>query len=127
MDYNKVKTEIIDSIYSHFKESENPDEVMTDLITDSIETGIGYWCDELPDLPTDKIWDEVKEEKKTLQFGSAEDEEYGVLTLKTISRAFDRLKTDNPEVYENITEENWDADDCDVFFQTAIFGEVIYG
>lgn len=113
-------------IIRHFQESDNPDESMKLLIIDSIETGINYWCDDMPGYDEDKIWDMVKK-GEVLTFGSEEDGEYGQLTLESIANALDRIREKYPEVYDDIVEENWDSDDCDVFFQTAVFGEPIYG
>lgn len=123
---NKVKTNLIDTIYSNFKGAENPDELMNFLLIDCIENAIGYWCDDYGDYVADEVWDAVKR-GETLVYGSYSDDEYGRLTLKSISKALNTLKKDTPEVYDDIVNENWDAEDCDCFFQTAIFGEMIFG
>lgn len=115
-----------EKIIRHFKESDNPDETMKLLIIDSIETGIGYWCDDIPGYDEDRIWDMVKK-GDILTFGSEEDEEYGQLTLESIADALDRICVESPEVYDDIVGENWDSNECDEFFQMAIFGEMIYG
>ena len=129
----KTNKELLDAIYAHFPESEDKDETMSLLITDSIETGITYWCSRWPKVsnPDDEehfysenVWEDVKA-GKTLTFG--DEDEKGDLNLETILKSLDTLKKHSPETYQDIQDENWDACSCDEFFQTAVFGEIVFG
>jgi hypothetical protein len=41
--------------------------------------------------------------------------------------AIQKIKAEHPNVYNNIIDEDYDADDADVFFQIAVMGEVTFG
>lgn len=127
----KSNEELLNEIYSHFTESEDKNETMSLLICDCIETGICYWNTRWPDINDDSdlyysemVWEEVKA-GKTLTFGDMDNT--GDFNLKSISRALETLKKTDKEMYEDIITENWDSESCDVFFQIAIFGEVVFG
>lgn len=101
------------------------------LVTDIIETGIGYWCDIWPDLKDvdgqfycDKVWNALKR-GDTLKFGCAEAS--GTISACKMLDTLEWMKANDPELYENITTGNWDACDCDSFFQYVIFGEIVFG
>lgn len=126
----KTNEQLLNEIYSHFPESEDKDEVLCDLITDSL-AAIGYWNtkDPEPEDQTkfyweDRIWEDVKA-GKSLTFG--DEDNHGELNLANIAKALNNIKKHSPEVYEDLQTENWDADTCDVFFQIAVFGEVVFG
>lgn len=127
----KTNEQLLEEIYSHFPESENKNETMSLLIVDSIETGIDYWNTKWPDTDdatkefySEQVWEDVKN-GKTLTFGDVDNN--GELNLANIAKSLNYLKKHHPEVYEDIQTENWDADTCDVFFQIAVFGEVVFG
>lgn len=58
-------------------------------------------------------------------------EEEGVLlgevNIATIKTAFEKICSQYPETYLNLIQENYDADDADVFFQIATMGEITFG
>lgn len=129
----KTNKELLDEIYSHFPEAENPDESMSMLITDCVETGITYWNTKWPKTSTpqdedhfygDCLWEDLKN-GKSFTFGDGEDT--GVLSLESIAKSLTHMKKSSPGVYQDIQDENWDACVCDEFFQTAIFGEMVFG
>lgn len=128
----KSNKELLDAIYAHFPDSEDKDETMSLLITDCIETGITYWNTKWPKVSnpddeehfySEKVWEDVKA-GKTLTFG--DEDEKGDLNLETILKSLDTLKKNSPDTYADIQEENWDTYSCDEFFQTAVFGEVVF-
>lgn len=126
----KSKEELLDAIYSHFPDSEDKDETMCNLITDCIETGITYWNTKWPDIRStkeyfcDAVWEDVKN-GGSLDFG--DENEVGTLNLENILKALEHLKKISPDTYRDIQNEDWDAYTCDEFFQTAVFGEVVFG
>lgn len=56
-----------------------------------------------------------------------EDTKLGTVDMSSLLEAIDILKNDYKQVYENIIDEEYDADDADVFFQLAVMGEVTFG
>lgn len=127
----KTNEQLLNEIYSHFPESEDKDETMSLLITDCIETGIGYWNTKTPktenrtkEFYSEQVWEDVKA-GRTLVFG--DEDNRGELNLTNIARAFDIIRKYDPESYEEIQNEDWDSDICDMFFQVSIFGEVVFG
>lgn len=143
----KSTEELLNEIYSFFLPEEpeeedqdtqeeeegediDPDSIMSNLMVDCIETGIGYWNTRFPEVKgesefySERVWEAVKR-GETLTFGDEDDK--GDLNLESILKSLNTLMKHSPRVYANIIEENWDAMDCDVFFQTAIFGELVFG
>ena len=125
----KSKEELLDAIYTHFPDSEDKDETMRLLINDCIETGITYWNTKWPDTKStneyfgDAVWEDVKN-GISLEFG--DEDEVGTLNLESILKTLEHLKKNSPDTYQNIQDEDWDAYTCDEFFQTAVFGEVVF-
>ena len=126
----KSKEELLDAIYTHFPDSEDKDETMRLLINDCIETGITYWNTKWPGTKStneyfgDAVWEDVKN-GESLDFG--DENEVGTLNLENILKTLEHLKKNSPDVYRDLQDENWDAYTCDEFFQTVVFGEVVFG
>ena len=126
----KSKEELLDAIYTHFPDSDDKEETMRLLINDSIETGITYWNTKWPDTKStndyfgDAVWEDVKN-GVSLDFG--DEDEIGTLNLESILKTLEHLKKNSPDTYRDIQNEEWDAYTCDEFFQTAVFGEVVFG
>ncbi len=129
----KDNKELLSAIYSHFPDSEDKDETMRFLITDCLETGIDYWNTKWPKVsnPDDEeyfygenVWEDVKN-GESLEFG--DEDEVGTLNLENILKALEHLKKNSPDTYRDLQNEDWDAYTCDEFFQTAVFGEVVFG
>lgn len=126
----KSNKELLDAIYAHFPNSGDKDETMCDLITDSLAS-ICYWNMENPE-PRDKtktyyedrIWEDIKS-GRDIEYGDPDN--MGTLNLTNILKSLDTIKRHDPDTYEAIRNEEWDAESCDVFFQTAVFGEVVFG
>ena len=126
----KDNKELLTAIYSHFPDSTNKDETMSFLITDCVETGINYWNTKWPKTKStneyfgDAVWEDVKN-GESLEFG--DEDEVGTLNLENILKTLEHLKKNSPDTYRDIQNEEWDAYTCDEFFQTAVFGEVVFG
>ena len=129
----KDNKELLAAIYSHFPDSEDKDETMRFLITDCLETGIDYWNTKWPKVsnPDDEeyfygenVWEDVKN-GESLEFGDKD--EVGTLNLENILKALEHLKKNSPDTYRDLQNEDWDAYTCDEFFQTAVFGELVFG
>ena len=126
----KDNKELLAAIYSHFPDSTNKDETMSFLITDCLETGIDYWNTKWPHTKStkeyfgDAVWEDVKN-GESLEFG--DEDEVGTLNLENILKALEHLKKNSPDTYRDLQNEDWDAYTCDEFFQTAVFGEVVFG
>ena len=126
----KDNKELLAAIYSHFPESKDKDETMSFLITDCLETGIDYWNTKWPHTKSteeyfgDAVWEDVKN-GESLEFG--DEDEVGTLNLENILKALEHLKKNSPDTYRDLQNEDWDAYTCDEFFQTAVFGELVFG
>ena len=126
----KDNKELLAAIYSHFPDSTHKDETMSFLITDCLETGIDYWNTKWPHTKStkeyfgDAVWEDVKN-GESLEFG--DEDEVGTLNLENILNALEHLKKNSPDTYRDLQNEDWDAYTCDEFFQTAVFGELVFG
>jgi hypothetical protein len=112
-----------------------------DLFVTALEGGSNYWY-YLPRIPDGvrEIMAELDMElteaigEYVLRGGSidindAEDEEtkLGTVDMTSLLEAIDILKNYYTRAYENIIDEEYDADDADIFFQLAVMGEVTFG
>ena len=126
----KDNKELLAAIYSHFPDSTHKDETMSFLITDCLETGIDYWNTKWPKTKStneyfgDAVWEDVKN-GESLEFG--DEDEVGTLNLENILKALEHLKKNSPDTYRDLQNEDWDAYTCDEFFQTVVFGELVFG
>lgn len=126
----KDNKELLAAIYSHFPDSTHKDETMSFLITDCLETGIDYWNTKWPHTKStkeyfgDAVWEDVKN-GESLEFG--DEDEVGTLNLENILKALEHLKKNSPDTYKDLQNGDWDAYTCDEFFQTAVFGELVFG
>ena len=126
----KDNKELLAAIYSHFPDSKDKDETMSFLITDCLETGIDYWNTKWPHTKStkeyfgDAVWEDVKN-GESLEFG--DEDEVGTLNLENILKALEHLKKNSPDTYKDLQNGDWDAYTCDEFFQTVVFGELVFG
>ena len=111
------------------------------ILVTALEGGSNYWyMVDLEDtgVPSEKYAGEPNSvrvakmiwyDKINLRVLDVEDEGVllGEVNLTTIKTAFEMICSKYPEVYLNLIQENYDADDADVFFQIATMGEVTFG
>lgn len=112
-----------------------------DLFVTALEGGSNYWY-YLPSIPsgvreisretgmaTSEAIGEYVLRGGNIQVNDAEEEEeiLGTVDMGNLIDAIDLLKADYPQTYENIIDEEYDADDADIFFQLAVMGEVTFG
>lgn len=116
-------------------------EDIIDLFVTALEGGSNYWYF-IPTIPngvreiktetgmaTSEAIGEYILRGGNIQINDAEDEEemLGVVDMDSLLDAIQKLKADYQRVYENIIDEEYDAEDADVFFQLAVMGEVTFG
>ena len=112
-----------------------------DLFVTALEGGSNYWY-YIPTIPagvrqiktetgmaTSEAIGEYILRGGNIQINDAEDEEevLGTVDMTSLLEAIDLLKSDYTHAYENIIDEEYDADDADIFFQLAVMGEVTFG
>jgi hypothetical protein len=112
-----------------------------DLFVTALEGGSNYWY-YIPKIPagvrqiktetgmaTSEAIGEYILRGGNIQINDAEDEEevLGTVDMTSLLEAIDLLKSDYTHAYENIIDEEYDADDADIFFQIAVMGEVTFG
>jgi hypothetical protein len=78
-----------------------------------------HWSELLPTIPGGAIMITDKTEE-------GEQKSYR-LDLPALQKGLSVVKHKYPKRYKEIMEDNMDAEDGDVFLQSAVFGEVIYG
>lgn len=128
-------------------------EDIVNLFVDALEGGSNYWY-EIRHLPKEVRY-KAKEMGQPIsetigeyilnggyvQFYDSEeeydDDDYGethsdngllgTVDMDSILEAITLIKKDYPEVWENILDEQYDANDADIFLQLCVMGEVVYG
>lgn len=115
--------------------------MLEDLIVTAIEGGSNYWYwldrnemdeklpangDPLAIRLANRLYDD---EGFKLNVYDCQEQEHvlGVITHKSCVDSFEILKDKDPDVFENIVLDNWDANDADCFFQVAVMGEIVFG
>ena len=116
-------------------------EDIVNLFVTALEGGSNYWY-YIPSIPvgvrelrtelgitTTEAIGEYVLRGGNIQINDAEDEEemLGTVDMTTLLEAIDLLKSDYPRTYENIIDEEYDAEDADIFFQLAVMGEITFG
>ena len=51
----------------------------------------------------------------------------GTVDMDSILEAITIIKRDYPDVWENILDEQYDANDADIFLQLCVMGDVVFG
>ena len=51
----------------------------------------------------------------------------GILSMDSILEGEKKMRHDQPDHYQDILDEGWDADTADVWFQYAVLGEITFG
>ena len=128
-------------------------EDVVNLFVDALEGGSNYWY-EIRHLPAEVRY-KAKEMGQSVseaigehilnggyvQFYDAEEEydndDYqevhsdngllGTVDMDSILEAITIIKRDYPHVWENILDEQYDANDADVFLQLCVMGDVVFG
>jgi hypothetical protein len=125
----------------HRKNKTFSNEDIEDLFVSALEGGSNYWY-RIKYIPKE-IRYHVKELKQPLaeaianhvinggyiQFFDAEnkDELLGTVDMDKLLDAISLLKKDYPDTWNNIIDENADANDADIFLQLAVMGDVVFG
>jgi hypothetical protein len=152
---NQSKDTIYKSVYNNFvnnkkyqqeielqrknKTFNNQD--IEDLFVTALEGGSNYWY-YIKNIPKE-IKYQVKELKQPLaeaiakhvidggyiQFFDVEDENelLGTVDMDKLLEAISLIKKDYPDTWNNILDENADAQDADIFLQLAVMGDVTFG
>jgi hypothetical protein len=129
-------------------------EDIIDLFVTALEGGSTYWY-HIKHLPKEVLYN-IKERRIPtseaigehilnggyVQFYDAEGDEYddddyqekhsdkdllGTVDMNSILEAITIIKKDYPNVWENILDEQYDANDADIFLQLCVMGEVVFG
>ena len=116
-------------------------EDIIDILVTALEGGSNYWYF-IPNIPNGVR--EIKNEMGIttaeaigqyvlkggfVQINDAEDEEevLGNIDMDGLLDAIQKIKSDYPNIYENIIDEEYDAEDADAFFQIAVMGDITFG
>ncbi len=114
-------------------------EQISDLLTVAFEGGVNYWCEIrkliLPPGMTkqDFAWAYSElplHEGGAMILGTNENDpnlENKRLDRFTIKRGLSIMAEDHPRHWQDLVNENYDADTADVFLQCCLFGELVFG
>lgn len=113
---------------------------ITDQLCNALEGGANYWYF-LPDLTmldsntknwplADRIMNVIKQGKSIPIYDIEECKEntrLGYLNLKGIEKGLEIMSTEYPGIFEEIINENGDANTGDIFLQLSVMGKIVYG
>ena len=124
--------------------TEIPRQVIEDVFVTALEGGSNYWYF-LPEKSVNAIREAVPKSvepylsiaisKAIIDHGvevgindaEDEDEELGVISMKTMPERLQKLSTESKWAFDNEIDEKGDASSSDVWLQYMAFGEVIFG
>lgn len=105
----------------------------------ALEGGSNYWYfikslpkrDDLKGLAFSEalstlVW-KHDEKIEVFDIENQDDEPLGVIEKSKVIATLQKLSKENNEVFVNLTNENYDAMDCDIFFQVLVMDEVTFG
>jgi hypothetical protein len=114
-----------------------------DVLVTALEGGSNYWYllkDSIPKLSgrpglalseriAQCVWNGNAEIEYKLNIYDLEDEEelLGTLSNESAHTGFQLMAEEYPEAFARILNEQYDADDADIWFQLTIMGEVVFG
>ena len=109
--------------------TEIPRQVIEDVFVTALEGGSNYWYF-LPEKSVNAIRKAVpKSVEPYLSINDAEDEdeELGVISMKTMPERLQKLSTESKWAFGNEIDGSGDASSSDVWLQYMAFGEIIFG
>lgn len=111
-------------------------QLIEDLMIGAFEGGSNYWYF-LPDLTmvkrsgylSEDVMNSVMKDEQQIPIHDVEnpDELLGYLTQDGVQNAVKLMHDHYPQHYSDAITENYDAVTSDVFFQLAVFKEIVYG
>jgi hypothetical protein len=152
---NQSKDSIYKSVYNNFvnnkkyqqeielkrKNKTFTNQDIEDLFVTALEGGSNYWY-YLKNLPKEVKYN-IKERGQAtaeaianhvinggyIQFFDVEDENelLGTVDMDKLLDAISLIKKDYPDTWNNILDENADAQDADIFLQLAVMGDIVFG
>lgn len=116
------------------------DQLIKDQIITALEGGSNYWyyLKDLSMLPekkegealSERICRAVLDEGKLIPVHDIEEPDevsLGAIHVDTIKRGLQLMAEDYPDQFNDMVEENGDAETADIFFQLVVMGEVTFG
>jgi hypothetical protein len=112
-------------------------EQIIDILVTALEGGSNYWY-LIKDVPKGVESDDMslseaigefilKGGEITIYDLEDEEEELGDLNMNKLLEAITIMKAEYPDMYQNLVNDEYDANDADIFFQIAVTGEVTFG
>jgi hypothetical protein len=105
----------------------------------ALEGGSNYWYfikslpkrDDLKGLAFSEalstlVW-KHDEKIEVFDIENQDEEPLGVIEKSKVVATLQKLSKENNEVFVNLTSENYDAMDCDIFFQVLVMDEITFG
>ena len=110
----KTTEQLIEEIKKRFY-TKNIDRTMSSFLSDCIK--VSYWNLLNTKMKGKEVWNTVKE-GGSVPFGNRD--EKGELSLKSINKALNLMKKNNPSEYAVFQCEDWSEDFCKEFFRLAV-------
>jgi hypothetical protein len=118
------------------------EQLLEDMFVTAIEGGSNYWA-KFHSLPKE-IREKYKDEPYSIKFAKAifeghnvivsdieadedDDDEKWTINIESVKKGLEIMAKDHSEQFENMLEENYDAETGDVFFQLCVLGEITFG
>lgn len=116
------------------------DQEREDLLVTALEGGSTYWylLDDISKIQdkfqrgttstAEAIFKALKE-GWSINIKDIENEEdvLGILSMDSILEGEKKMRNEEPDHYQDILDEGWDADTADAWFQYVVMGEIIFG
>lgn len=104
---------------------------VADLVVTAFEGGSNYWLGDIKPFYAKTAdyaeADRYGEDMVTRVFTPSEDDEEYTFDREAINRGLQIMADQYPTHFNDLREDNFDADTADVFLQCALFGEIVYG
>lgn len=104
---------------------EVPKQVIVDTLITACEGGSNYWCKSV--TPFIKSGDAYESMLQGFDLVDSESGKKYKVYSTAIIRALHLMAEKFPKLFDDVLNENGDADDGDIFLQLCVFEDVIYG
>ena len=114
-------------------------ELFENWMITALEGGSNYWYfikslpkrDDLKGLAFSEalstlVW-KHDEKIEVFDIENQDDEPLGVIEKSKVVPTLQKLSKEHNQVFVNLTNENYDAMDCDIFFQVLVMDEITFG
>jgi len=107
------------------------------MLVTALEGGSDYWCSIVDEsmiikddekLLAERIFETIMTTNNQIPVEDGDTYQHlGVISFDSLQRGIERLQNEQPEHYNNMMDDSFDAETADVWLQLSVMGAVVFG